>query len=344
MKHLNKILILIVVIFLPLLPVHAATLYFDTPTTEYGLGDQFGVDLRMDLDKDEECVNTAEVAVNFDRSLLQVVDFSVGESILSLWIDRPTTDNIQKVNNEGILRFTGGVPGGYCGKVPGDQGVSNSFGKIIFKVIGTEQQVALLPVAKLAFDNNSKILQNNGLGSEAKLALKDLSLVIKPKLVKQKNDWDTIKSTDYLAPENFKIDLLKDPDLYDGKYYLMFNTVDKQSGLDHYEVSEQHVITSVYQKIYDGLLSVLPGREQRNANWQVATAPYVLKDQKLNSKIRVKAVDKAGNQMVVERAPQTWLSPVEIIVVIVIFVLILLGAALLVLQLQKKFKASAGGK
>lgn len=336
MKNVKSLIILFL-LFTPYYGLHAATLHLDSSATEYGLGDQFGVDVRLDLGKDEECVNVAEVAIDFDSALLEAVDFSVGESILSLWIDRPATDNFSIINNERRIRFTGGVPGGYCGKVPGDQGVSNSLGKLVFRVVGTDQQAASLPITKITFDRATRILQNDGLGSEAALEFKDLSLVVKPRLVKQATDWERMKATDYSQPEAFSLELLKDPATYDGRYYLMFNTVDKQSGLDHYEVSEQRVITSIYQKIYDGLLSVLPGREQRNANWQVASAPYVLKDQKLNSTIRVKAVDKAGNQLVIERAPETWFKTEEIIVATAIFVLLLLGVAMLVLRLYKKF-------
>ncbi|MEI8361283.1 MAG: hypothetical protein WCG01_04090 [bacterium] len=339
MKKLNKILLVACFLLMPLYDLEAATLSLDSSASEYGLGDQIGVDIRLNLDQDEECINTGEIGVTFDNTILEALDFSTGESIFSLWIDRPASEAFANINAEQVVKFSGGVPGGYCGKVPGDQGVSNSLGRIIFKVIGTDQQLAKLPVTRLAFDNSSKILQNNGLGSEAKLKLTDLSLVIKPKLVKQNTDWDQVKTTDYLAPEEFTIELLKDPALYNGQYYLMFNTVDKQSGLDHYEVSEQRVITSVYQKIYDGLLSVLPGREQKNANWQVVTPPYVLKDQKLNSTIRVKAVDKAGNQYVVERAPQAWFSRQEIIVSIVVFVVLLFIIALLVLRIQKKLNS-----
>jgi hypothetical protein len=61
--------------------------------------------------------------------------------------------------------------------------------------------------------------------------------------------------------------------VFGGLYYIVFSTVDKQSGVDHYEVFE-------------------------NGAWEKVVSPYKLPDQSLKSEIKVKAIDKAGNERV----------------------------------------------
>ena len=65
--------------------------------------------------------------------------------------------------------------------------------------------------------------------------------------------------------------------IFDGKYFLVFATQDKGSGIDHYEVSE------------DNGASFIP-----------AVSPYLLKNQSLDTKIIVKAFDKKGNEKIAE--------------------------------------------
>ena len=76
------------------------------------------------------------------------------------------------------------------------------------------------------------------------------------------------------------------------KYNVVFNTTDKQTGIDHYKVIEEPI--SKFAAFEWG---------RANAPWIVARSPYQLKDQSLNSTIRVKAVDKAGNEYVATLLP-----------------------------------------
>lgn len=69
--------------------------------------------------------------------------------------------------------------------------------------------------------------------------------------------------------------MFSDPAIFDGKYFLVFATQDKGSGISHYEVCE--------------------GGKRKCA---IAESPYLLQNQKLNQKIFVKAVDKNGNEYI----------------------------------------------
>lgn len=90
---------------------------------------------------------------------------------------------------------------------------------------------------------------------------------------------------DSTPPEPFKLEIGKDPSMFDGKYFLSFSATDKSSGIDHYEVFEERKKTF--------------GKEIA-AKWQRVASPYVLKDQELKSIIRVKAIDRAGNERIEE--------------------------------------------
>jgi len=79
---------------------------------------------------------------------------------------------------------------------------------------------------------------------------------------------------DNILPESFKVEISQNPAIFEGKYFIVFSTTDKQSGIDYYEIKE--------------------GKK----NWKIAVSPYILENQKLTSDIWVKAVDKAGNQWI----------------------------------------------
>ena len=140
----------------------AAILYLEPSNGEYQSGDVFIVDIRIDTE--EECINTVEANLSFPQNILEAVDFSKGNSILTVWVETP------KINQDlGIISFSAGIPGGYCGKIPEDPGESNLLGKIIFKVKENNREQFF---AKIGFLESSQVLLNDGLGTTAKLITK----------------------------------------------------------------------------------------------------------------------------------------------------------------------------
>jgi hypothetical protein len=266
-----KIIISLIFIFLFLpLVAKGAILYFEPSKGEYHLGDTFIVDLRIDTE--EECINTVKAIVSFPKDLLEVKDFSTGNSILSLWLESPKIDQ-----KEGLISFVGGIPGGFCGPLPGEPEKPNLLGRIIFRVVSRDVSRSL---AQVAFRNDSQVLLNDGFGTPAKLTLKEAIFTILPeKLEIPKEEWQEELAKDDIPPEPFEIKISQDPNIFGGKYFIVFSTTDKQTGIDHYEVKE--------------------GKR----NWKKAESPYLLEDQSLKSKILVKAVDKAGNERIAEYVP-----------------------------------------
>jgi hypothetical protein len=101
------------------------------------------------------------------------------------------------------------------------------------------------------------------------------------------NPWQDSVTTDNVIPEKFSITLERTTNAFSNDYFVVFNTTDKQSGIDHYEVIEEPLNSKN-----------LFGWGAATAPWVVAKSPYVLEDQSLNSTIRVKAIDKAGNEYI----------------------------------------------
>jgi len=199
---------------------------------------------------------------------LEAVDFSKGNSILTIWLKEPIFDQ-----DSGTISFAGGIPGGYCGTLSGDPGESNLLGRIIFKVKGDGQSKQ----AKVDFLVSSQVLLNDGLGTEAEMDPKGAVFSILPGIPETpKREWGEVVEKDKVPPEAFGIEVRQDPSVFEGKYFLIFSTTDKQTGVDYYEVQEG------------------------DREWKRTESPYLLEDQSLTSIIRVRAVDEARNTIIAE--------------------------------------------
>ena len=285
MKH-QLLIILLLSLFLPLTS-RAAILYLEPSSATYHQGDTFVLSLRIDAE--EECLNTVEGNLTFPQDVLRAVDFSQGNSLLTLWVSPPLINQAA-----GAISFTGGIPGGYCGRVIGDPGESNLLGKVIFKAKEVEPPEGVR-TPKVEFSATSQVLLNDGLGTIAGLSAKGAEFTILPKsfdTAQGKNEWQEELMKDKTPPEVFKIEINQDPSIFDGKYFIVFSTTDKQTGLDYYEVKEGE------------------------SSWQRAASPYLLEDQGLRSIIRVRAVDKANNHLIIEQLPTKKPFPYWIIFVL----------------------------
>jgi hypothetical protein len=158
---------------------------------------------------------------------------------------------------------------------------------------------------KFNFLGGTKVLLNDGFGTPAKLTLKGAVFTILPeKLEVPKEEWQEELAKDDIPPEPFEIKVSQDPNIFGGKYFIVFSTTDKQTGIDHYEVAEQRRTL-----------------RQTTLNWKRAESPYLLEDQSLKSIIKVKAVDKAGNERIAEYIPPykiTWKDILPLIILIIV--------------------------
>lgn len=266
---------------------NAATLYMEPNQVEIKRGDSVLLSVRLDVDE-EECINAIDGVIRYSENI-EPIDVSRGSSILSVWIEDPKIDKVNRT-----ITFAGGIPNGYCGRIPGDPRLTNNIVDISFMSpglqIGTTESGN---VARISFGDETRILLNDGYGTEAPRLLFGSEFILAREAGPQvNNDWLNIINNDEQAPEDFAITLERTPNAFSNKYFIVFNTTDKQSGIASYEVMEEPL-------------------EMRNlfmwgrvdAPWKSAKSPYVLEDQSLNSTIRVRAIDKAGNEYIAVLVP-----------------------------------------
>ncbi len=156
-------------------------------------------------------------------------------------------------------------------------------------------------VGSVMFEN-VQLLLHDGLGTPIQATIVPLSINI------QGQSTAPSAKTQYIdqeAPEPFTPIITTDPDVFDGLKFLVFSTEDKGSGIDYYEVKEGEFGT-----------------------YERASSPYEIKDQSLNSKIFVRAVDRDGNEYETIVYPQNFVpwyetTPVKTAILIVCLVILL---------------------
>jgi hypothetical protein len=286
--------------------VLAANLYLDSADNNVVLNNAFAIEVRLNLDQ-ETSINAVDAYLNYPADLLQVVDISFGNSILNIIPQQPIIDA-----QAGTIHFGGGITSGYTGKIPGDPGLSNLLTTVIFKEI---KKPTNSPSFQIALDTKSAVFLNDGKGTLASLTLTNLTLNTAESSNNLSNEWQQILAQDTIAPESFSIILSRDPSIYNNQYFITFNTTDKQSGIDYYQIKEGAIA------------------------WTKVDSPYLLKNQSLPSIILVKAVDKAGNERIAEYIPAK-IKTTNVVLSIILILMILFLMAIANYFIIKSFKAA----
>jgi hypothetical protein len=159
------------------------------------------------------------------------------------------------------VAFSGIIPGGY--RFP--KGLVLS---LVFAAKGNGS--GIIHVEK------ARTLRNDGQGTEAPLSVAFSSFTVSEAPEFPAPAVAPILDTD--IPESFRPELSRDPSIFDGKWFLSFATQDKGTGIERYEVQESYAW----------------GR----GSWVKASSPHVLIGQNPALPIRVKAIDRAGNERI----------------------------------------------
>lgn len=316
-------------VLLPTSFSEAAMLYIEPNTVELNRGDTVALAVRVNTDEDE-CVNVVDAVIHYPANI-EPVDTSRGGSIMSLWAEEPV---INKQNR--TITFAAGIPNGYCGRIPGDPRLTNTVLELLFQSPGmpTDDNEGS-ETALINFGAETRVLLNDGAGTEAPLVTYGAEIKLTNKVGESIiNEWSDRIAADDLPPEEFTIELVRTPNAFSNKYYITFNTSDKQSGIDHYEVIEEPLEESWLFRW-----------GAADAPWRTTRSPYVLRDQSLNSTIRVKAVDKAGNEYIAHLVPdesqRTLSTQGKIMVALIGVLLIFFVAAAVVAYLVHRRKKSS---
>ncbi len=258
--------------------VFAAEIRLDTHKSEVNSDEQFSLDIIV---HSEESLNAISGRLVFPTDKLSIKEIRDGNSVINFWIEKP------HIEKSGSVLFSGITPGGF-------NGANKSIFSVVFEAKGTGLTSIVL--------EDLKALKNDGLGSPVELKLNNTAVYIKSGISNASEEILTDKD----LPENFFPTIEKDPNIFDGKYFLVFATQDKISGIANYKVRE-------------GIL-----------DWfTVVESPYLLKDQTLSKKIFLKAIDKLGNERIIEIEPKYPPSHYEniqywFIIISVLFILLFL--------------------
>jgi len=252
--------------------VNASTVYFNSTSNKLSVGEVFRVDFLINTEGNN--INAFESNIIFNNSLIELQKVYTGNYTVDFWIKSP------RVQGDKIF-FSGITPGGYNGEN----------GKIMSALF-----VAKKPgLATIEIENSSsKFLLNDDNGTEDKFKANNLLLEIvnSQNVVPSNNNTtptnnNTIPENnnispitkDITRPEDFTLKIIKDNKIGNGKFSIIFNAQDKDSGIAYYEVKE--------------------GDEE----FKKTESPYILKNQDLTKEIQVKAVDMDGNYRIQKVGP-----------------------------------------
>ncbi len=232
---------------------HAATLYLDSDQSSFHVGDTALI--RVRIDTEGQVINAVEGALALDHAAeaVSLRDINTAGSRFSLWPGKP----LPSERNTRIT-FTGGSPDGINAR---DANILSIV--LELRAAGT---VSLTPQTIAAYVHDGK-------GTADVVRSRDLVIEVLPAAADSPGTdaWRTIVESDVTPPEPFEIQLGQDRSTFDGKKFISFNTTDGQSGISHYEVSEQG----------------LPPVHSANT--------YVLREQDAPVSVTVTAYDAAGN-------------------------------------------------
>ncbi len=255
----NKRFILFLIVLFWILPTWAwassVNLQFSKKTID--VGEKVTLNVKLSAD---EYINALALTLNFPDDILEVENISMGNSIIGAWVEPP------KMISNGEIKMSGIVPGGFVGE-------SGQLFSINFK--SKEKGIVSIYLSGV------EALKNDGSGNNAYVKINPIQLTV--------NNWvyhgGEEKIIDIDKPEDFKPEINRDKNLFNNKWFVVFQAQDKNSGVDRYEILEYRP------------------NQWLKTNWEKAESPHVLRDQTLKSIVSIKAIDFAGNERIVKIEP-----------------------------------------
>jgi len=254
-KYLFGVYLLLSLSFVPQI-VKASSITVLPQSVAVGVGQELRLDVVVD--SGNQPINAVSGIIILPEGV-EAVRIEDGWSIIGIWVTKP---------EPGMeIPFSGIIPNGL-----------NGAGAIFsIYVTGEAEGVRNVDV------RDAEILLNDGKATETEVISTNTTFSVVKRLAV------TLPEVpgDETPPQAFIPRIAQSDDLFDGRYFVMFNTLDPGAGIDRYEIFETSRELSESQ-----ILSA------RNARWKEVSNPAPLSDQKLESYIYIKATDRAGNSQV----------------------------------------------
>lgn len=217
------------------------------------------------LDTEGQNINALEGTLELSQNI-SVEEVRFSGSIVSFWLDEP------KKGRGSVISFSGLIPAGYQGS-PEKTGKGNLFTLYV--------RSANPGVGAISFRDSIAYL-NDGEGTAVNLSKSPIDFSVVPDGLS-----GAAPDRDSFPPDSFV------PEIVSGEPFgllgdvLVFSAIDKDSGIDRFEVGFSH-------------LAYLP---DSLIQYSVITSPYTLPDDARESYIFIKAIDRQGNERTVTIAP-----------------------------------------
>ncbi len=278
LKNNNKVLILVCAVFFLIFPTTAygsseeINLEIKSTVSEVGVGQDLVVSVFVQ-NPSARPINAIDTTLLIPKNYFEIKELWLGDSVVPLWLEDP---EIKETESAWLVPLSGVIPGG-----------TTIDDAEIVRVVLTSQSllgaasIRLLSPKIFLHNRTADVLELQTIYAEINVAtLEDAGLI------------QEITAIDKIPPEPFVPIVASDPALYEGDYFLMFQTIDRQSGVSHFELIESDIY---YEE--DVLI------QDENLWWKRVENPYQLVDQSLSSYIYIKAVDRHGNARVVVIPP-----------------------------------------
>lgn len=229
---------------------HAATISIDRSESVFAKDTAI---FTVQIDTQGDNINTLEGSLSLtSNSYFEIRDISVATSRITLWPKKPSLSTSGET-----ISFIGGIP----------QGIEGNNLNLFQIAVYTRES------GSIVFDSKDvKYYLNDGKGTEKKMLVRKGIFTVQPeRQSNSKNEIEEVLQKDTQAPDSFEIIPIKDPALYAGKRVITFSAIDRESGIDHYEVIEGD-----REKVRTG-------------------DTYILQEQQKKTKISVVAYDRSGN-------------------------------------------------
>jgi len=214
------------------------------------IGEEFYVDLIFNTENKN--INGIETTLTYDSETVLFVRAENGQSFITHWIVSPI------ITSPGSISLSGITPNGFSGFLNSSEiyDRTGNISRLVFSPKKSGQSVIVV--------NRTLVTENDGEGTPATINPAQVVISIGVDIINSE-----YKLIDIHKPI-LSAEIVKDQNLYNGQMTLVFNAIDKDSGIE-----------GIYIK--------------KNKEWIRITNPYTLEAKTSRGILTVKAVDFSGN-------------------------------------------------
>jgi hypothetical protein len=227
------------------------------------------------VNEDKRAINGLEATIAIPKRYFAFEDYWLGESLVTLWVQDPV---VRETDSAYIVSLAGLIPGG-----------TSQSGTLITLVLKPTQAARQASLG--VYD--PKIYLHSPTADVLEAPNQFLFVEIAPYDAGRAPQQEVVVA-DSVPPEEFFPVVGKSRALFGDDYFVMFQAIDRQTGIDRYEILET--------------VTYFENPETEQVYFRPAENPMRLQDQTLGSYIYIRAFDRAGNSRTVIIPPTVFVE------------------------------------